>query len=268
MPGSPDLIVGLVTHPGSRFRAAGEKTLHEVVMDAQRAGVTCDVVISDRNDADQVQYPIDRSIIVASGRYQAHLEERWRRYHTHTWGGGVLDQALTIAMAARRSLASPKDLIRLLNIDLSHLRVWRTTLALGARAALVLEDDAALTTSGVGVLLADVMTHVADADVMVNCSRSFDPHALGIDEVLHDAPTTPTRDGHLLRRPARAITNTVCANLYSATFLDGLIAFIDRQGLIPVAPIDWRVNEYLMDHPETGTWWLDPPPFEQGSMQA
>lgn len=268
MAGSPDLVVGLVTHPRSRFRASGEKTIQEVVEEARRAGLTCEAIISDRNDADDARYPIDRAVIAASARSQARVEERWRRYMGRPWGGAFLDHALTIAMTARRSLAAPKDLTRLLNIDLSHLHIWRAALERGARAALVLEDDALLTTTHVGALLADVITRVTDADVMVNCSASIDPRALGVDAVLRDAPVTSVCEGHLLRMPARSITNTLCANVYSATFLRGLVTHLDRQGLIPVAPIDWRVNAYLMDHLDAATWWLEPPPFRQGSMHA
>ena len=265
---SPDLLLGLVTHPRSRFRESGRHTV-DAVSDALRgSGVRFEVIISDRNDADPDQYRIDRSAIARSARHQAVLEARWRKNLDHRWGGPIGDVALTVSMAARRMMASPETLLRLLNIDLSHLRIWRTALARGARAALVLEDDAQLRTDVVGSLVADLLPRCARRCVLVNCSISIDPQALGVETLLRDAPTVAIAPGRVLRQPNRAMTNTVCANFYSAEFLAQLVAFIDRRGLVPVAPIDWRVNEFLLENPEAQTWWLDPPPFQQGSMHS
>lgn len=268
MASSPDLLLGLVTHERSRYRESGELTLQAVADAAREAGIQCEILISDRNDADISKYRIDRSTIRRSALHQAALEARWRRHLDHLWGGAAGDLLLTGAMAVRRSLASPDTIIRLLNIDLSHLRIWRTALARGAPAALVLEDDAELRNDEIGAVIAGLLNYVAQQTVLVNCSASIELSALGADGILRDAPTTALDPGHMLVRPTRALTNTVCANLYSAEALRVLVSFIDYRGLVPVAPIDWRVNECLLENPQIHTWWLDPPPFQQGSMHV
>lgn len=265
MASSADLILGLVTHSHSGFRKSGERTLATVAESLQSVGIVCEIIISDRNDADPAKYPIDRSVIARSARHQAALEARWRRHLDHQWGGAVGDRVLTLAMAARRTAANPKALLRLLNIDLSHLRIWRTALTHNA-PALVLEDDARLRTAEVGQILADLLPRIAHLSAMVNCSTSIDVKTLGAQNLLDSAPTTDLPLQHALRMPQRAVTNTVCANLYSVGFLTELVSFIDTRGLVPVVPIDWRVNEFLLENPDARTWWLDPPPFEQGSM--
>lgn len=265
MPDSADLILGLVTHPHSGFRESGEQTLGTVAKSLQSVGIRCEFIISDRNDADPAQYPIDRSVIAASARHQASLEARWRRHLDHKWGGAVGDRVLTLAMAARRTAANPKALLRLLNIDLSHLRIWRAALTHDA-PALVLEDDARLLTTDIGQILTDLMPRIVQSSAMVNCSTSIDVKTLGAQNLLDDAPAIDLPLHHTLRMPQRAVTNTVCANLYSVGFLAKLVSFIDTRGLVPVAPIDWRVNEFLLENPDAQTWWLDPTPFEQGSM--
>lgn len=265
---SPYLVLGLVTHPRSRFRESGLHTINVVSQALRASGIRFEVVISDRNDADPAQYRIDRSLIVRSARHQASLEARWRKHLDHRWGGPLGDIALTLSMAARRTTAAPNSLLRLINIDLSHLRIWRTALARGAQAALVLEDDAQLRTDAVGAVVTELLLRSAHQCVLVNCSASIYLDALGVERLLRDAPTTAISSDHSLRCPQRALTNTVCANLYSAEFLAQLVAFIDRRGLVPIAPIDWRVNEFLLENPRAQTWWLDPPPFQQGSMRG
>jgi GR25 family glycosyltransferase involved in LPS biosynthesis len=169
-------------------------------------------------------------------------------------------------MQARRSFDSVESVVRLLNIDYSHLRVWRHALATGASAALVIEDDAQLVDERLGEFLAALLPHIKDHSVLVNCSRSISVDDLGITQILREATMKLQLQEVRVTQTDRAITNTVCANLYSHEFLERLVAFIDRRGLVPVVPIDWRVNEFLLDNPETKTWWVDPAPFVQGSM--
>jgi hypothetical protein len=73
---------------------------------------------------------------------------------------------------------------------------------------------------------------------------------------------------------SRPITNTVCANLVRSDFAGRLAAGIRQRGLIPVAPIDWRVNEVVMDLFDSGELdatsclWVSPGLFVQRSMHA
>jgi len=262
---SDELMVGLVTHEGSRFRSRGMATLERVSTAAKAAGVDARVLVSDRNDADPHQHSLTRGTVAASARHQAEIEARWR---AHVGGREVssVPSLLTLGMQARRSFDSIESVLRLLNIDYSHLRVWRHALATGASAALVVEDDAQLVDEHVGEFLADLLPLIQQHSVLLNCSRSIAVDDLGIASILREATTIFQFQEVRVTETDRAITNTVCANLYSHDFLEGLVAFIDRRGLFPVVPIDWRVNEFLLHHPEMQTWWVDPAPFVQGSM--
>ena len=258
-------MVGLVTHEGSRFRSRGMATLESVSSAAKAAGVDARVLVSDRNDADPHQHSVSRGTVAASARHQAVLEARWRALVAGREISSV-PSPFTLGMQARRSFDSVESVLRLLNIDYSHLRVWRHALAKGASAALVIEDDAQLVDEHVGELLAALLPHIQERSVLLNCSRSIAVDDLGITEILREASTIFQLQEVQVTETDRAITNTVCANLYSREFLEGLVAFIDRCGLFPVVPIDWRVNEFLLHHPEMKTWWVDPAPFVQGSM--
>ena len=260
-------MVGLVTHEGSRFRSQGMATLESVNSAARASGIGVRVLVSDRNDADPHQHFVTRGTVADSARHQAELEARWR---AHVAGRRVssVPSPLTLGMRARRSFNSVDSVFRLLNIDYSHLRVWRHALATGASAALAIEDDAQLVDEHLGEFLASLLPHVEDQSVLVNCSRSIAVDDLGITEILREAATTLQLSEVRVTETNRAITNTVCANLYSREFLARLVAFIDRRGLVPVAPIDWRVNEFLLHDSEMKTWWVDPAPFVQGSMHG
>ncbi len=260
-------MVGLVTHQGSRFRSQGIATLESVSSAAEAARIDVRVLVSDRNDADPHQHFVTRGTVADSARHQAELEARWR---AHVAGRKVssVPSPLTLGMRARRSFNSVDSVFRLLNIDYSHLRVWRHALATGASAALAIEDDAQLVDEHLGEFLASLLPHVEDQSVLVNCSRSIAVDDLGITEILREATTKLELQKVRVTQTDRAITNTVCANLYSREFLARLVAFIDRRGLVPVAPIDWRVNEFLLHNSEMKTWWVDPAPFVQGSMHG
>lgn len=265
MPVSGELVVGLVTHERSRFRSQGLETLHSVTTSAEAAGVDLRVIVSDRNDADAQQHLLSRGVVAASARHQARLEARWRA-HVAGRRTSHLPSPLTLGMRVRRSFDSIETVFRLLNIDYSHLRIWRHALATGASAALILEDDARLADDHLGEFLAVLLPTIHGGPVLVNCSQSISVDDLGVAAAMRNASMKlQFHDTHVLETD-RALTNTVCANVYSRELIAQLVSFIDTRGLIPVAPIDWRVNEYLLANPGVKTWWVDPAPFVQGSM--
>ena len=258
-------MVGLVTHEGSRFQSQGLATLETVTISAKAANIGVRVLVSDRNDADPHQHSVTRGTVAASARHQAELEARWRA-HVVGRQSAAIPGPLTLGMRAKRTFDSADSISRLLNIDYSHLRVWRHALVTGASAALVLEDDARLVHDDPGEFLAVLLSNMDSGAVLVNCSRSIGFDELGTATALSNASTQFHYGDTRVIETDRALTNTVCANLYSRVFMAQLVSFIDSRGLIPVAPIDWRVNEFLLDNPTTRTWWVDPAPFVQGSM--
>lgn len=279
------LFVGLVTHPTSRFNvdgAAAQKA-RDLVGELTRAGVPAELLVSDDNDYDAAVYPLDRAELLRSARYWSDLEYRWRRYLAE--GGGrparssAVDRAWALAMSGKRQAEALRDrsartsAIRLINIDLSHLRVLETARASGRPWTLVLEDDAGYgDPAGTAAALADVIERVDGTGVQfVNLSESIDLDRLGVDGIVlppaDGEPSTPAVWS--CRRP---VTNTVCANLYRTGFAGVVAEGIRGAGLLPVAPIDWRVNERILDGHRRGLLgpdsfaWVRPGIFVQGSM--
>jgi hypothetical protein len=107
-------------------------------------------------------------------------------------------------------------------------------------------------------------------------SESIGLRELGVEGILAPAPELDhaAMSGRALWRASRPITNTVCANLYRRGLLAMVREEIGRQGLVPVAPIDWRLNEALMSLFEKGAvdsetcLWLRPGVFVQRSMHG
>jgi len=277
---SSSVFVGVVTHPRSRFHANGTHTATALVESLKELGVNADLLISDRNDYDPAVMGIDRSVLARSAIHQADLEHRWRRYLAA--GGaaaarsGVADRFARAGMALKR-LASRDSAaaIRLLNIDLSHLRLMEAAVGSGATWSLILEDDAGTsdarnTAETVNGLIAAMDT----TDVrFVNLSESLSFEELGVAGLLAPAVDIPSVGPQLLRA-IRPVTNTVCATLYRTSYLAVLRASIVHRGLVPIAPIDWRVNEVVMDLFDQGVLdsgscvWVQPGVFVQQSMHG
>jgi hypothetical protein len=289
----------MVTHVRSRFNSDGAATrlAHELGAAAADLGLPVTVAISDRDDYDPGTYPITRGELVRSAVHQARLEYRWRRYLAagNDAGGTAAharDLAMWAGMTAKRvpqalapfptkptaELSGTKAAVRLLNIDLSHLRLMDEALASGAQWALLLEDDAGATKASAAMaVISALMTAVADDGTgFVNVSESIGLAELGVERILTPAvgPGLGPGSGHSMWRASRPVTNTVCANLFRTGFLAVLRAEIVRQGLLPVAPIDWRVNAALLALHARGEVgggtcaWVRPGVFTQRSMHG
>jgi len=206
------------------------------------------------------------------------LEGQWRRYlgrrrDLRWWANRA---SRWIRRTAQRLLPPSTDLVRrLLNIELSHLSLMRQGLESGADWVLILEDDAfALDIKDLSDGLVQLMRE-PDAPHFVDLSGSFTPRELGIEHLLIPLPGTSwagTFDRALMSTE-RPVTNTVCAILYSAPFLAQIVAKIDELPMEPVVPIDWKLNQALMNLYAAGQvgagdfWLVDPAPIMQMSMQ-
>ncbi len=288
------LFVGLITYGGSTFNRHGEATHTigriEAAMAAQ--GLACTSLISDRDDYSADVFPITRSRLLSSALFQAWLEFRWRRYLARGRADSLSslprDAAVLAVMSARRlhsylgfnpfraaaRLPGARQVIRLLNIDLSHLRVYRAALQSDAVGVLVIEDDARLIDGEAPfeVLQLLLSTLQADKSEFVNLSESISQAELGVSGIL-GAPKFPEGfEGIAIIACSRPVTNTVCANLFSRRFVEMLVSDIEKRGLFPVIPIDWRLNRMIMEEWKSGglnstiCTWTTPGIFVQGSM--
>lgn len=276
----PALFIGVVSHAGSRFEVSQGpaglasqllSTLAEHDVNVQVAVNIDDLLPSDSSlvSTKAVQQTLSAELLL--DRAWAHFLRRprgirWWVTHAARW---------TRREWLRWHPPSTDTVRRLLNIELSHLDLMRKGLASGAPWVLVLEDDAF--TSDIQDLSAGLISLLnSDQDkAFVNLSESFSLKELGITHLLTEVPAEIWGGSQLrsLLQAARPVTNTVCAILYSSTFLESLISALDDLPVEPVVPIDWKLNLALMDlfHegclPAGSCWMVEPAPIAQMSMR-
>jgi len=258
---TPDVFLGLVTHARSRFgEATGENgLLSSLARQLRELGLDVRTGVSDQDADSPDLLPLTRAEVGASIRGELDCEQRWRSYLS----GRKAGLRLKGFMAARRvwrtvRFAPPwrrfeessdpgaRMVRRLVNIELSHLRIMGEAVASGARWAVLIEDDAAAPeTPAFARDLADFMS-AADTrgqPLTMNLSESFTLRQLGLEHLL-----TPIEEPGpwTVLAAQRPVTNTVCAVLYRGDFLARLLAELHAIPVSPVVPIDFKVNEAMM----------------------
>lgn len=280
VPNPPDVFLGLITHPRSSFNKEGRATrmLEQVAQGLDKLGVSNEYFVSDRNDYSAQAYPISRGTLLAAAQAQVKLEHEWRVFIAQSSGlspNKFSEQYLYQGMRLKRSVAalkgenSPaaKAYQRLINIDLSHHRVLTQGINAGAKAVVILEDDASLTDPRRidDLALVTKKAHEVKTD-FVSLSESISAPELGIERILKRGDSVEfNSDCHVIELDT-PVTNTVCANYYSREFAIKFQSHISPECLTPVKPIDWRLNEVMLANPNTTCWWVQPGIFVQGSM--
>jgi len=165
---------------------------------------------------------------------------------------------------------------RLLNIELAHQELLRQGLTSRAPWILILEDDAwSANIDDLADGLTDLL-ELAEVSVrFINLSESFDLSELGIKHLLGDSDYSwhgsTTRAVLSAQQP---VTNTVCAIAYRSYFAEQLLSAYASMPMRPVVPIDWKLNQALMDMHSSGSlgvgscWWVVPGPIDQLSMRG
>jgi hypothetical protein len=243
--------------------------------------MSVELEIEVRNLFSETSETLAPSVVQESLSEQMRLEEAWARY---TNSGRRLSAhqklrllALRLARQWRRANPPPlQSMIRLLNIELSHLSLLESGLASGAQWVMIVEDDGECSdiddcAGGLAGFMTDAPRDVAFA----NLSESFSVHELGLGNLLRDS-NIPWQ-GNIERsiaRLERPVTNTVCAMIYRAEFAARVVQDFRDQGLFPVVPIDWKLNSTLMRLFAAGILdqesctWVIPAPITQLSMHA
>ena len=280
---APDLFLGLVTHPTSTFNRDNRagSMLEQLVQELANQGLTVDYLVSDRNGYSPEEFPVTRDSLIKSAIAQSKLERDWRDFVNRRSGitrtKEAQSQGLYLAMRTKRTFAAlgGKDSMagkayrRLINIDLSHQRVLTEGINSGARGLVVLEDDALMPDKEMTQDLARILVMARDANIdFINLSQSISAPKLGIEGILTRAKKIDVGRQFSVIELDTPITNTVCANYYSNSFAKKFQQHISRSNLVPVKPIDWRLNEMMLSNPDTCTWWVQPGIFIQGSMHT
>jgi len=294
------LFIGLVSHERSRFGAnQGPEGLTQTL--AARLGdlgVTISWRVNTDDAYDSSALPIDGRVAWGSVSEELRLESRWQGYlaagrpepgmaRLGRAGHMTLRRLRAISRywrpwqpAGRSGSAAQLLVRRLVNIEISHLTLMRDGLASGADWVLVIEDDASTLNledcaQGLfGLMNLDSGTD-GKAPAYVNVSQSFTNAELGIEHLLSRVTGTSWAGSstRALLSSSRPVTNTVCAILYRATFLQDLVAEMEALPMTPVVPIDWKLNIALMNMFESGSlrngdcWNVTPGPMDQLSMR-
>jgi len=253
---STSLFVGLVSYKGSSFsESQGPDALTAGLVGAfAEQGVNCQSWINTGNLFDENSYELTSRMARFSVREEIRLESEWFSFLQGTDRLGhrvrMLGRYANFFFHWRRNSES-KELRRLLNIEYSHIDLYRRAVASGAEWAIILEDDAFspdITDLVTGLL--SLNTHESGVK-MINLSASFSLDQMGIRHLL-SPNTSPGWQGSVPRPTfgsARPATNTVCAIEFRTDFLKLILADFDSQPTHPnepIVPIDWKLNAALM----------------------
>ena len=270
----PDLFIGVVTHAATRFQ---DSSTEEGLPRSLARLLPRAVVEINSDDMWKPTQSPTASDARESVKAELRAEQLWAQFL-----GYSSKPAFLARMAARwvifawRSLRGfdPTAVTRLMNIELSHLDLWKTALQSDAQLVLILEDDAGsdeadeLARGLKGWLAAGLRP------AFINLSTSFALDSLGISDLLQPDPSV-TWSGTARRtvfRAGKPVTNTVCAVLYGREFLREFVDRWEAAPTRPVLPIDWKMNMVLMDmftddtFADLPVWWLEPAPIWQRSM--
>lgn len=275
------IFIGVVSYAGTRFgiSQSAEGLGASLARALADHGVRADVVVDTEDRWDGT--PLTPDEIQEALSAQARLEDAWRDYLHSAGSWSVRERGASILRWVKRGyrrIAAPNEqfLVRLINIELAHRELWQRGSESGAEWILIIEDDAASTdvadlTNGLLHLLES-----ADSSVQfINLSESFSLEELGVKEILlpSDVPWKGSSRRSVLFGE-RPVTNTVCAIAYRNGFAAELLRTFSQMPLHPVVPIDWKLNQMLMQMFEQNTLgagsclWVVPGPIDQLSMRS
>ena len=278
---SPTLFTGVVSHSRSSFTVnQGENGLAAtLVRHLNEFDISAVYSVNVLNDFDKAGVPATGSVFRAGIAEEVRLEREWNkflgvRFGLRSWIGHVARWLRVQSFLIRK--ADTKEIRRLINIELSHTKLMSEGLNSGAQWVLILEDDASVLriqdlTEGLQGIF-----HSQAKPAYVNLSHSFGVDELGIRDLLNPLTGvfwtgTIARTIFGANKPA---TNTVCAILYHRDFLIHLINEFELIPSEPVVPIDWRLNQALMNLWNKGLigagdcWFVEPAPIDQLSMRS
>lgn len=239
------LFIGLVTHPRTGFpdSRSADGLMVQLASALEPLGISTTTHVEDCDLAAGIP-DLSAEELAGSQRYLVDVQREWASYcsrgeaklRLQQWVGGLRGSI----EPATASLAR-----RLLNIELAHLELMSASLSTGAEFTLIVEDDADC--SDIAALARDLhslLTRSA-APYMAHVSTSFSPKELGIESLVDSVAHQWLSGGKELRLK-RPVTNTVCATVYRRDFLANLQELWLAEPLLPVIPVDWRLNALLM----------------------
>lgn len=273
------VFIGLVSYSKSAFveSKGSEGLARQLSVAFEELGIQTHVQINTSDLFNQNSFPLTPKMARDSVWREIQLESDWFHFLKKP-----RRLAHLIRIAGRqsrfllnwRSNSETTELRRLLNIEYSHVDLYRAALKCGSDWAVILEDDAY---SSDPVALATCLNQLMNVKMpprLINLSSSYSLEEIGISHLMSGAQQ------HISEFPnecsvlqsQRPATNTVCAIAFRTEFLAHVLADFDSRPAEPVVPIDWKLNAALMrlwDAKLIGPnecWFVEPAPIIQLSM--
>jgi hypothetical protein len=273
------LFVGVVSHPQTSFVLnQGPEGLAALLSETlDRNGCVTKYVVNVDNAFDKSGIKPGRSVYTNGIAEEVRLETVWNRFLGVNAGlPGLFKHFARWLRVQSFRWREPNisEIRRLINIELSHTQLMKQGLESGAEWVLILEDDASAENIDDLATGLDALMRSDQSTLFINLSNSFSIAELGISHLLTLstalawAGTTP----RAIMQSNKPATNTVCAVLYRRDFLEHLVTELDSMPIEPVVPIDWRLNQALMNMWQKGLvgpgdcCFIDPAPIVQLSM--
>ena len=274
---SNSVFIGLVSHSKSPYlQSQGLGGLSaQLAQSFSDLGVSSQIQIHTANLFDQSEFALTPKMARASVREEIRLESAWSRFLQRP--DRISQRVRVLGRSIRfylgwKSNSKTKELRRLLNIEYSHVDLYRLGVESGCDWVIILEDDAfARTPATLAAGLKGVFSSSHNVK-MINLSESFALSEIGIEHLLTDTHSSDWPEGETAYSSLRPATNTVCAIAFRADFLRDLVADFDSEPAEPVVPIDWKLNAGLMRLWANGLiragecWFIEPGPVLQLSM--
>lgn len=273
------VFIGLVSHSNSSFlKSQGPEGLAaQLAVALEKLGFKTSIQVNSTNLFNMNDFALSPKMARDSVLREIELESKWSDFLNRPRRAShmlrVLGRRIKFLFDWYRN-SETSELRRLLNIEYSHVDLYRAAVRSGAHWAVILEDDA-YSEDPLG--LARCLSLVNEAELtpkFVNLSSSFPLKQLGISHLMQMTPLEISGDlnKYFALQARRPATNTVCAIAFRTDFLAQILADFDSQPVEPVVPIDWKLNESLMrlwDANAIGAyecWFIEPAPIIQLSM--
>lgn len=276
---SPSVFIGLVSYGKSKFAQSQGNEGLATALDSSftLAGWTTTLQINTQDFFDMNPFPLTRKMARASVLAEINAERSWTKFlqKPNKWRQTVRILLRYVKFYFNwQTNSDTTEIRRLLNIEASHIDLYKNAVDSGAIWSVILEDDAScLNTSDLITGLESLMNH-ENFPEFINLSRSFSlseldvTHLLRVEEDISWSGLIP-RKVYASKLP---VTNTVCAIAFRTDFLARVLSDFASHPSSAILPIDWKLNETLvrmwteMNFSEYGCWFVDPAPVIQRSM--
>ena len=273
------IFIGLVSHANSRFLSAqgSEGLAASLGREFEYLGIATTVQINCENLFDLYPFELDSHMARESVLAEIQLEGVWRDYlngpNRHREQIRIAGRSVKFRLNRRKNSVTT-ELRRLLNIEYSHVDLYRAAIESGSLWTVILEDDAyASNIRDLAIGLVE-LTDTPGPVSMVNLSASFPLTEIGVQHLLKLSSENQWigSSARVVYESERPVTNTVCAIAFRTDFLAKVVADFDAQPPAPVVPIDWKLNatlRRLFENGEVGPnecLFVEPAPIVQLSM--